>query len=427
MSNIENKKIIFKSYVFTGDKLKCTGCGACAQVCAKGAINMEEDGEGFLFPKLDKTLCVKCGKCDKICPVVNSHQENLGNNQRCYVATNVDSKYSRKSATIGAATMLSEYIIENGGYVYGAFLDETEWKTKHVCIHDNSSINKIRNSKYVQSNTQKTYSEVKKLLQEGNIVLYTGTPCQIAGLNAFLGKKYDKLFTLDLICHGTYSYKLLQKEIDYWKVKFKGKIKNFRFRSKEISPWSAGGIVNFDVYKNGKRTKHVERHGSCSPIYRCYAYSGDGINYTLREACYTCPFRNMNRYGDITVGDAWGLAYTHSDIFTDENRKSGISLLIVNSFKGMYLLECVHKKMLLKEVSHSDAFAQDALNETNRMIPKERAEIYGKCDYVEWGQLIENVLKVKFDVLYSNYRKRQIKIKIKDIIKTIILYKLWKK
>lgn len=427
MSNLKNKEVVFKSSVFTRDKKKCTGCGACSQICTKHAIKMEEDSEGFLFPKLNLDLCVKCGRCDRICPVVNFHQENLEGKQKCYVVTNVNRKYSRNSATVGVATMLAEYIVNQGGYVFGAFLDETEWKTKHICVHDTDSIERIRNSKYVQSNTRSTFSEVKSLLQSGEMVLYTGTPCQIAGLKSFLSKDYDNLFTMDLICHGTYSYKLLQKEIEFWKSKCKGEIKNFRFRSKEHSPWSVGGIVNFDVFKKGVKVKHVERHGSCSPIYRCYAYSGDGKKYTLREVCYSCAFRSASRYGDITVGDAWGLAYSHPEVFTRQNLKSGISVVFTNSSKGAYLFEKIHKCLKINKVSHSDAFAQEALNITNRIIPKERTEIYANCDEVEWGSLIEKTLHVKFDEVYKRYKMQQIKMKIKNIIKTVIFYKLWRK
>ena len=427
MSNLKNKEVEFKSSVFTGDKKKCTGCGACSQICTKHAIKMEEDSEGFLFPKLNLDLCVKCGRCDRICPMVNFHQENIEDKQKCYVVTNIDRHFSRNSATTGVATMLAEYIVSQGGYVFGAFLDETEWKTKHICIHDTDSIEKIRNSKYAQSNTLNTYSEVKKLLHDGKKVLYTGTPCQIAGLKSFLSKDYDNLFTMDLVCHGTYSYKLLQKEIDFWKSKCKGEIRNFRFRSKEHSPWSVGGIVNFDVFKKGKKVKHVERHGSCSPIYRCYAYSGDGKNYTLREACYKCAFRSASRYGDITVGDAWGLAYSHPEVFTQENRKSGISIVLINCSKGACLFDKIHKNLAVIEVSHSEAFAQEALNTTNRIVPKERAEIYAYCNDTEWGSLIEDILHVKFDDLYRHYKMQQIKIKIKKMIKTVIFYNLWKK
>lgn len=427
MSSIKDKKIEFKSSVFTGNKLTCTGCGACSQVCTKQAIKMEEDSEGFLFPKIDPVLCVKCGKCDRVCPVINSHQENFGYSQQCYIVTNVDNNYSRNCATVGVATMLAESIINQGGYVYGVFLDETEWRAKHICINKESAIGMIKNSKYVQSNTRNTFSEVKKRLLNDELVLFTGTPCQIAGLKSFLRKDYDNLFTLDLICHGTYSYKLLQQEVEYWKLKYKGVIKNFRFRSKEQSPWNIGGIINFDVYKNGSKYMHVERHGSCSPIYRCYAYSGDGKNYTLRESCYSCSFRSDSRYGDITVGDAWGLAYSHPEVFTKENCKSGISLVLINSTKGNRLFAKIHKNLFVKEVSHSEAFNQEALNPTFRIIPKERAEIYAKYDKVEWGALIENILHVNFDVLYKQYKMKQLKMKIKDLIKTVIFYKLWRK
>ena len=315
MQSNKNKSIDFKSSVFTCNKLNCSGCGACAQICSKHAIDMVEDNEGFLFPILNQEKCVQCGLCDKICPKVNSHQSNVGEYKQCFAATNKDNDYSRMSATIGACTMMAEYVLSIGGYVFGVILDEDEWKAKHRCIDNYSLLQEARNSKYIQSDTGSTYSLAKQLLNKDKTVLYIGTPCQIAGLKAFLQKEYKKLYTIDLICHGVYSYRLLQKEVDYWSCKFnRGKVSNFRFRSKEKYPWIYGGVINFDI-SNNKSYAHIEIHGSCSPLYRCYAYSEDGINYTLRESCYSCQFRDTNRFGDITIGDAWGISKKRSELF----------------------------------------------------------------------------------------------------------------
>ena len=176
MQSNKNKSIDFKSSVFTCNKLNCSGCGACAQICSKHAIDMVEDNEGFLFPILNQEKCVQCGLCDKICPEVNSHQSNVGEYKQCFAATNKDNDYSRMSATIGACTMMAEYVLSIGGYVFGVILDEDEWKAKHRCIDNYSLLQEARNSKYIQSDTGSTYSLAKQLLNKDKTVLYIEEP-----------------------------------------------------------------------------------------------------------------------------------------------------------------------------------------------------------------------------------------------------------
>ena len=427
MQSNKNKSIDFKSSVFTCNKLNCSGCGACAQICSKHAIDMVEDNEGFLFPILNQEKCVQCGLCDKICPEVNSHQSNVGEYKQCFAATNKDNDYSRMSATIGACTMMAEYVLSIGGYVFGVILDEDEWKAKHRCIDNYSLLQEARNSKYIQSDTGSTYSLAKQLLNKDKTILYIGTPCQIAGLKAFLQKEYKKLYTIDLICHGVYSYRLLQKEVDYWSCKFsRGKVSNFRFRSKEKYPWIYGGVINFDI-SNNKSNTHIEIHGSCSPLYRCYAYSGDGINYTLRESCYSCQFRDTNRFGDITIGDAWGMSKKRSELFQKKNLRKGISLILCNTLKGKFLLDHIDSQVNLVELSKNEAFSQDALKSSNRMIPKERYLIYNNLDNEDWGTLIEKNLHVNFDKLRTMYHIHEVKKTIKEVIEEMIFYNRWKR
>ena len=172
MQSNKNKSIDFKSSVFTCNKLNCSGCGACAQICSKHAIDMVEDNEGFLFPILNQEKCVQCGLCDKICPEVNSHQSNVGEYKQCFAATNKDNDYSRMSATIGACTMMAEYVLSIGGYVFGVILDEDEWKAKHRCIDNYFLLQEARNSKYIQSDTGSTYSLAKQLLNKDKTVLF---------------------------------------------------------------------------------------------------------------------------------------------------------------------------------------------------------------------------------------------------------------
>ena len=401
------------SYLSSKNKLYCSGCGACAQVCTHNALSMLEDSEGFLFPYIDESKCVSCGLCQKVCPYNSDRSNNLDFLQECLAVTSPYTDYAKKSATIGLSTMISEKMIEQGNVVFGVRLDERTWRASHVACYDKYDVEAIRNSKYIQSNTLNTFIETRELLNKGKKVLYFGTPCQIAGLKGFLIKKYSNLYTVDIICHGVYSYRLLRKEISYWEEKYKGKVSNFKFRSKRKYPWIYGGIINFDLIGPDGKIKHIERHGSCSPTYRCYAYSGDGHNYNLRESCYNCIFRSHQRYGDLTIGDAW-VNMDKYGLFNHENLKNGISLLLVNSIKGIELYQSVSGKCYDTKISHDDAFSQAALLETHREIPPIRKKIYENLDKKEYGSLIENLLHVNFTVAYYLFHYKHIKTIVKE-------------
>lgn len=255
-----------RCYIFNHNKFSCSGCGACAAACRHDAINMIPDNEGFLFPVLDEQKCVGCGLCDKTCQYVNGGKSNSNEEQHAYIATTHNKKYYKDSASIGLCTMLSEYMIEQGGIVFGAYLDENTWSTYHISVDDLQGIEKIRNSKYVQSNISEVYKELKQFLLDGKTVLFIGTPCQIAGIKSFLHRPFDNLFTIDLVCHGVFSPKLLPLEIKYWKEKFHAPISNFKFRSKHQFPLTNGGMVNFDVEKGGGE-KATRRK-----ICRCFTF-----------------------------------------------------------------------------------------------------------------------------------------------------------
>lgn len=352
---------------------------------------MRADDEGFLYPELDKEKCIKCGACVNVCPVVNNKAANDKQDQHCYVATTNDAKYFKESASIGLCTMLSELIVGEGGIVFGVYLDETVWKAYHIPVFDWAGLESVRNSKYLQSDTRNTYSEVKGYLLKGVKVLYIGTPCQIAGLKAYLRKDYQNLYTIDIICHGVFSPKLMPLEILYWERLFKGKIVNFRFRSKKKYTHVNGGMVNFDVIKKNGCTIHIERHASSSPTYRAYAYSGDGINHNLRPFCYSCSFRADTRYGDITVGDPWGIK---DNLLHDKRLRSQNCIrtfFVTNSPKGAALIQRIKNNLILQELSKKESFAQPAVLSSNRTNVGKRNEIYTRIRNEEYSKIIEDL------------------------------------
>ena len=181
------------------DKIDCCGCSACVQTCPKQCIRLEEDNEGFLYPSVNKSLCVECGQCDNVCPMLHGHepQEPVG----VYAATNPDEGIRMQSSSGGIFSLIAENIIRQGGVVFGAAFNE-DWEVTHCFAETVDGIARFRGSKYVQSRTGTTYAEAERFLKAGRKVLYSGTPCQIAGLKSFLRKEYGNLLTVDCVCHG---------------------------------------------------------------------------------------------------------------------------------------------------------------------------------------------------------------------------------
>lgn len=409
-------------YLASGVRDKCTGCGACAQICTHKALEMREDDEGFFYPIKINDLCVNCGLCEKICPV-SSHDTiiNKENSPAYMLATGRCLDYNRKSATIGVCTMIAQSFIEEGGIVFGALLDEETWEVKHIAAKTENELNHLRGSKYAQSQTGETFRQVKDFLKQGKRVLYIGTPCQIAGVKAFLMKDFENFYSVELVCHGVYSYYSLRKEIDYWGKKYNGTISNFKFRSKKKYRWCDGGVMNFDVTNKDGKCFHVEKQGTCSPTYHLYAYAGDGNNYNLRESCYSCVFRNNNRYGDLTVGDAWG-KYNQETVFTKDNLKWGISLLLQNTSKGELLLSKIVDRIVCYPITAEEAFSQPAMKALKRTIPKAREIVYRDMATKEYDDIIREVKGKGMREIEKEFQKKYTLDRIKRIIKRVLFY-----
>lgn len=419
MAELENKE--YKSYIFTKDKTTCTGCGACAQVCKHDALCMMPDEDGFLHPVLNPSNCINCGLCDKTCPVV--HQDLCVNdyNQRCFLATTSRKDYYQNSASIGLCTMLSDYIVNQGGIVFGSYLDESEWTAYQLGVCDVEGVRKIRNSKYLQSNTKKTFLEVKDNLRKGCKVLYIGTPCQIGGLKAFLRKDYENLYTIDIICHGTFSPKLMPLEVDYWQRLFGARICNFRFRSKRVFKHVNGGMVNFDIMSKNGKIRHIERHASASPSYSCYAYSPDGNSYNIRLSCYKCPFRAKERYADLTIGDPWKVLDKKLSLrgrFSSRNKIR--SVYSENTSKGAFLISQIRELIDIQEYSWGDLFCQDAALPTNRIIPEKRAELFKRISLEEYESVVEDITESDLRVAHRKFVKTYFIEEVKSVIRPIL-------
>lgn len=327
-------------------KKDCCGCTACMCICPKQAITMKQDEDGFLYPKIDTSLCVECGLCKKVCTIQHVPTTNM-EPLATYAAINKNQIVLSNSASGGIFGALASCVFERGGLVFGCAFNEN-MEPQHICVDNPSDMKKLQGSKYVQSNVNTAYAVVKEYLEEGKWVLFTGTPCQIAGLKSYLGKDYKNLITADLICHGVPSAAFFKGYIKQLEGKLKGKVIDFKFRDK-FKGWSLMGKVIYE--KNGKlREKLIFPFTS---YYYSYFLNGD----IYRENCYECKYASGSRQGDFTMGDYWGVEKAHPEIET----KNGVSVLLINSGKGMELIGKLTELLTLTKSTFEQAKVQNML------------------------------------------------------------------
>ena len=301
--------------------IQCVGCRSCEQSCPKNCIKMSENKEGFIYPIIDEKLCINCGCCLSVCPT-EKKELHRSKPLEVWAWKNKNEEDIMKSASGGAADSATKAVLQMGGVVYGAAYDD-QLVVEHIEVDNDEDRYKLQSSKYVQSDIKNTYSLVRKNLSEGKPVWYTGTPCQIAGLYAYLGGDKEKLYTLDLICHGVPSPKFFKKYIEYQSKQIGGKIISFNFRSKDKRGWGTQYLLKTKT-KTKTKTLSLDRYGKHFMDGDCY-----------RECCYQCDYANTNRVGDLTVGDFWGIAKSHPEF----DSPKGVSSILVNSKKGKILLE----------------------------------------------------------------------------------------
>lgn len=409
------------SYLFTNNKETCTGCRACESICKHNAISFYEDKEGFLYPKVSLQDCIDCGLCDIKCPHVDNLIPQENDSVKYYAVWSKKENYqlTQDCATMGLSSIIANYVLRNDGVVYGVVLDTLTQSSKHVRITSLAEQHQMRNSKYMQSDVNMTYREAKQDLESNKIVYYTGTPCQIAGLKSYLNKEYSNLYTTDLICHGVFSHKIFKAELAYWKTKLKGDIRNFKFRGKGKFPYSIGGLVNFDLHKNGK-VKHIDIPAKFSPMYYCYAYSNDGFNYVHRLSCYNCKYRTTQRVGDISIGDFHGRGKYHSNDLTLEMEKYGMAVVFINTPNGEDIFERIKDEICFFQTTEKAIAVQPALLGLQREIPIKRHIIYDNLDKLPIDELVRQYI---FSDEYANRRKMYTS---KYLQKMKIVHFLWR-
>ena len=373
-------------------KEKCVGCKSCEQSCPKHCISMIENQEGFWYPAVDEEKCVECGKCLKTCPIENI-KLHRNNPQTVWAWRNKSDIDIMRSASGGAADSAAKIVLQMGGVVYGAAYDE-QLVVSHIEIVNDGERKKIQSSKYVQSDPKDSYAKVKQRLEEGRIVLYTGTPCQIAGLYTFLGGDKPNLYTVDLIFHGVPTPKFFKKYIEYQDKRMNDKVIYYNFRSKDKRGWGTQYLLKTKT-KTKTKPLAIDRYGKHFMDGDCY-----------RECCYQCAYANTNRVGDMTVGDFWGIAKSHPEF----NSPKGISSIFVNTEKGQRLFE---KMKALADVE--EGTLQEAMIKQGNLIcpssrPECRNDFYKRIDE---SRFIEE-LRVGL----------QLKVRIKSILPYVLIQKI---
>ena len=302
------------------DHSLCTGCDACRSGCPTGAIEMERDKEGFLYPRVDPARCVHCGACTAVCPVLNQRERRQL--PAVFAAWNRDELIRRDSTSGGVFSALAEDTLESGGVVFGAAMDDRQ-HLRHIACFQKKDLWRLRGAKYVQSDLGNTYQEVKELLKT-RPVLFSGTPCQVDGLYRFLGERPENLTTCDLVCHGVPSPGGWEDLVRLTEQEKKKAIKGVRFRNK-VTGWKDSHLTL--LYADGAVDS--------APLFHTEFGRAFGRALFLRPSCYQCPYTSMNRVGDFTLGDFWGLRPDE----LPEQQLQGVSLLMINTAHASHVFD----------------------------------------------------------------------------------------
>lgn len=382
-----------KNLEIANNPLQCTGCGACAQVCPSGAIKMDADSEGFAYPAIDGVRCSDCGLCRKICPVNNTGSIEISSdislimcNKSFFGCRAMDEETRERSSSGGVFTLLAKQVLSEGGAVFGAVFDES-FRIRHAYIESISGLDGLRRSKYVQSDTAETFKEAEKFLMDGRKVLYCGTPCQIAGLKAYLRKEYDGLLTCDLACSGVPSPKVWQMYLDCLRKEYKSEIASISFRDKK-SGWSR---YNMDIrFADGSSYTVMAKKETF--------FIGFGKNIFNRKCCFDCKFRIQNTKADITLADFWGIEKLRDNDFSDDR---GVSLAITHTYAGNAAIDAIKSQMLIKTADSEIALAGNPRLLSSCSEPAGRAAFFKDMDS---GSTFEMLRKKYMDNTSFKYR-----------------------
>ena len=363
------------------NKKECCGCTACLHICPVGCIKMQEDEEGFFYPIIEKENCIHCHKCEKICPIHNT--DNINRKTETFVSYSKDEETRKQSSSGGIFSVIAEWILQQGGVVFGAAFDEN-FEVHHIAIEKKKDLVKLRGSKYVQSRLENVYPETKQYLEIKRKVLFTGTACQIAGLKKYLGKEYENLYTVDILCHGVPSPKIWRMYLEDKKKQYHASITKIEFRNKE-NGWK-NYLVNIQF-------SDMQRY--CVHYYKDKFMRMFLDNIDLRPSCYACRFKDFPRASDMTIGDSWGIENYMPDMDDDK----GTSIILIHSSNGERIFREIRNDLMVKEARLDEVLPATADSRRSvEMHPNRKKYLEG----VQRGEDFE----VLYGYIQKNFRQK---------------------
>jgi len=363
------------------EKYNCCGCSACVQICPKQCISLSADNEGFLYPQVDTAACINCGLCEKVCPVINQNEPRKP--LEVYAAKNTNEEIRLKSSSGGIFTLLAEHIISEGGVVFGARFNE-DWEVVHDYTETVEGLELFRGSKYVQSIIGENFKKAKNFLDEGRKILFSGTPCQVAGLKKFLRKEYENLLTVEVVCHGVPSPMVWHDYLDYRRAKHatgKNSVSSFinelpvitgiSFRDKTWGWKKFGFRICYAASKAAENTvSESVSNVNCeiTPFNEDIFMKGFLNNLYLRPSCYHCAARQGKSGADISIADYWGVQKFY--LTFDDNK--GTCAVMTNTLKGLQYYGLIKSKVDCILSCYDKVVTNNPCIENSVAMPKQR-------------------------------------------------------
>lgn len=356
----------------------CTGCLACVDACTSECIQVVPDAYGFWYPEIQTDRCIDCKKCEKVCPLINlsGNNENDPVNPEALAGYIKSNEIRAKSSSGGIFTALALKILESDGVVVGAAFDAI-LNVSHIIIESEDDLFKLRGSKYVQSNVLGCYKKVRALLQKGVTVLFSGTPCQIAAMQGYLGKAYENLVLLDIVCHGVPSCAVWQEYLNWQARRHGSQPTNANFRDK------SSGWEKFSLSLSFQNGTEYKRRLDEDAYMKAFLQ-----NLCLRKSCYQCRYKTKQRLSDLTIGDLWGI----NEIAPELNDDSGISVVFIQSKKGRRLLDSINRSVHLVNINSELSIEKNGAMTHSVYKPPMREYFFRKLGTVDFDKLVVKCL-----------------------------------
>lgn len=362
----------------------CCGCEACFNICPVHAIEMQINSAGFWYPKIDSDLCVGCSQCREVCPV--NHKSVSARTIKTLGGLINDEEQYYKCSSGGIFTALAQYVLNNNGYVCGAAYND-ELTVEHICSNEKQIAKKIQGTKYVQSRINNNYQIIEDLLKKGETVLFSGTPCQSAGLICFLKKDYDNLVCVDLICHGVPSPGIWKKYLD--EIQNSEHISSVNFREKCRGTDESYFVIRFS---DGSELKEKKSDN----LYM----RGFLRNYFLRESCFNCHFKGTHRFSDITVGDFWGA----KEYYPNDFGNASVSSIVIHTEKGLKYMENIIPSLKIRDVKQEEIKLWNECFDISVGENEKRDEFLKRSDSESILSLLNEYLSVEKTETKQSYR-----------------------